>query len=282
MPLGTSFPNSVLFVCADREGNKLPIGTAFLISHAENELGGMRMKYAVTARHVIENGAPTWLRFRGADETQPPVEVAVSEWIQHGTSDVAIAPLGLQLKVDSAVETNALSTGAFADRWLSEWRGVGERVYVIGLLSDLHSMVSRNIPMVRGGTLGALFQKDIPMRSGSYARVEPVAHLIDTQSRAGFSGAPCVLEQLSINVQKATVFPYLAVLGVVIGHFNSYVDVEPKEEGDLPIDLRVQENSRVAIVTPIEEVRNLLEEESVAEDRKERLQQFVHESEDHA
>ena len=88
MPLGNEYPDSVVFVCAERGEENVPIGSATLV--AWRDADGLYWRYAVTARHVIELGEPTSLRLRGSDAT--PVEVPVREWISHPTADVAVAP----------------------------------------------------------------------------------------------------------------------------------------------------------------------------------------------
>jgi len=264
MPLGDEYPNSVVFVCEDRGGRKVPVGTAFLIEHAD----GGPWRYVVTARHVVEHGRPTWLRLRRRDGAAP-VEVRIPEWVSHPTADAAVAPCDLDT---SKFQVTFISTESFADRWPYNPIQPGEPVLLIGLLSDLRSMVDRNIPMVRSGRIGALYQGDIPVRQGETRRNEPCAHLIDAHSRAGFSGAPCVLEHLSIDVPNARVFPYLAVLGLVVGHFDSYTDVLAMsgEGSDYETDLQVKDNQGVAVVVPVEAVREVLEMEALVENRKQR------------
>lgn len=269
MPLGDDYPNSVVFVCEDRGGRKVPVGSAFLIEHAD----GGPWRYVVTARHVVEHERPTWLRLRRRDGTAP-VDVPVPDWVSHPTADVAVAPCDLDA---SEFQVTFISTEAFADRWPYKDNAPiqqGDPVFLIGLLSDLRSMADRSIPMVRSGRLGALYQADIPVRQGPFRRNEPSAHLIDAHSRAGFSGAPCVAEHPSVvQVDSAwAIFPYLALLGIVVGHFDSYTDVLSKhgEGADFETDFRVQDNQGVAVVVPIEAVREVLDMEALVEDREQR------------
>lgn len=266
MPLGDVYPDSVVFICEDRRGSQTPIGTGFIVSVPYGELN---FRYIVTARHVVEHERPTTARLRRRDDAAPD-EVAIPEWFEHRTADVALAPFDIDT---SSHRVEFIGSHAFADKW-SERSNVlvqpGDPVFLIGLLSDLRSMAARAIPMVRSGRVGALYQSDIPVHQGKMRRREPSAHLIDAHSRAGFSGAPCVVEHLSISVPDATVFPYLILLGVVVGHFDSYVDVLPKQEdeGDHETDFRVRDNQGVAIVVPIEAVRDVLALEVLVEDRK--------------
>ena len=190
MPLGDNHPNSVVFVCEERRERRVPVGTAFLVAMPP-ESGSWR--YAVTARHVVEHGRPTWIRLRQRDGT-PPVDISVPDWIQHPTADVAVAAVDLDA---SDLVATFITTESFADRWGEKHRvpiQVGDSIFVIGLLSDLGSMVDQSIPMVRAGLLGALDQTGIPVRQGKFRRIEPRAHLIDAHSRSGFSGAPCIVE----------------------------------------------------------------------------------------
>jgi hypothetical protein len=270
MPLGDVYPNSVVFVCEAGAKGSTPVGTAFLVEEP-NGIGGV-WRYVITARHVVEHDRPTTLRLRRHNRMEP-VEIPISEWIQHPTADAAVAPFDFD---PVELQISFVTTEAFADKWLLK-RGVpiqpGDPVFLIGLLSDLRSMVERSIPMVRSGRLGALYQEDIPVRQGQSHRIEPRAHLIDAHSRAGFSGAPCVVEHLSINVTDATVFPYLTILGVVVGHFDSYLDVLSRHgEGEAyETDLRIRDNQGVAVVVPIEAVREVLEGEALVEDRSQKV-----------
>ena len=132
---------------------------------------------------------------------------------------------------------------------------MGETVYFMGLLEHIDSMAERSIPMMRGGVLGAVYQEQIPVRDSlrdrmEYTRMEPVAHLVDCYSRSGFSGSPVLMEMPTIDVHHEPggdislgMSGKVSLIGVLVGHFGS--------PGD---------NAGIAIVVPIERVRQVIEE----------------------
>lgn len=278
MSLDAKFINTVVFVYEDRDAGRTPIGSAFMIAVAHD--GGFAY-YAVTARHVVEHQRPTWLRLRRlwpVPETSdnPPLaeDPLVAEWLPHPTADVAVAAVDWD---DLATgNTNWIFDEVFADRWSHKPNApiaAGDTAFLIGLLSDVHAMVEHNIPMVRGGTVGAMYQSNIPVRQANMRRIEPRAHLIDVHSRSGFSGAPCIIAKPSVDVGSAAIFFHFSLIGVVIGHFESYADVVSRHGDDenYETDFRVQDNQGVAVVTPIEAVRELLDSEELVKERTQRV-----------
>jgi len=133
VPPTESQRNCVAFVCAERNGSRTPVGTAFLISVGE---GPRLFRYFVTARHVVEDGNPKWIRFRGANGA-PPVDKSVDRWVSHSTSDIAIAPCDLDLGAEKLI--------AFwqEDKFFCDVFPPGRQIepgadaYFIGLLSEI-------------------------------------------------------------------------------------------------------------------------------------------------
>jgi hypothetical protein len=251
VPLDKWHPDVVVFVCDEApDGSKKPVGTAFLVGLPAGP--GLWWRYFVTAAHVVQDGRQKWIRLRRADGTGVDHE-PTGEWEVHPTSDVAATPCELDL---SGSVHQLVEDWLFYDRWDERGIGVplrvGEEAYFIGLLPDVSTMADRNIPMVRSGRIGAFNQEQIPMASHGTRRTEPIAHLLDTYSRAGFSGSPCFADHPVIDKGPfggPTVGSRVALIGIVIGHFRS-------DEGD---------NEGVAVVTPVERVRELLAMERLLE-----------------
>lgn len=257
MPLNEKHPDAVVFVCAeDENGNRTPIGTAFLVGMPRDD--GEWCLYFITAAHIVLSGGPNWIRFRRRDILDV-ADVPISGWVVHPTSDIAATLCDVDL---SSFVYGFIEDWVFADRWHQRAKAplrIGEEAYFVGLLAEVQSMADRNIPMVRSGRIGAFYQKSIPMRDRKTRRTEPVAHLLDSYSRSGFSGSPCFADhpvvegQIVKGNEKETMMglsitSLVALVGVVIGHFDS--------EG---------ENAGVAIVAPVEAVRELLETEDLVE-----------------
>lgn len=264
MPPTSIHQDCVMFVCAEREGERVPVGTAFLIATSPDQPGRALFLYFVTARHVVANGQPTWIRLRRRDGS-PPEDKPVHGWVSHPTSDIAVAPCDLQLDGFVAMPQ--------VDDWWSDKNPpgvppqVGDRAFFIGLLGDVPSMAVRAIPMTRAASVGAMYVEDVPVKDRrpgfpDYTYFEPQAHLIDCFARSGFSGAPVFIDHVAPSVynfedplrgqrQIGQLFSELALLGVLVGHFG-----------------RGDQNTGVAIVVPIEALRETLEDDRLAKWRE--------------
>jgi hypothetical protein len=71
---------------------------------------------------------------------------------------------------------------------------LGDVVYFVGLLANIKSMHVENVPMVRSGTLGRMFQRDVRIKWPDATIHSMVFHLIDCHSHQGFSGSPCYVQ----------------------------------------------------------------------------------------
>jgi hypothetical protein len=160
MPLDNSFPKAVAFVVGLRSTHgteaKAPIGTAFFASMPAAIPNSTHL-YVVTARHVVAcEQRGTWLRINL--KTGGWEDVPIARWIHHPRADVAVAYVG---KLDR-FDILSVPLSMFADR-LSVRPSLGDQVYFIGLLAS-SELAAANVPIVRSGTLGALYQADIGMR----------------------------------------------------------------------------------------------------------------------
>jgi hypothetical protein len=70
---------------------------------------------------------------------------------------------------------------------------LGEEVFFVGLLAQMDAMRASSTPMVRGGTLGALDQHEVPMLEPPATLRRLPGHLIDCRPFGGFSDAPCFM-----------------------------------------------------------------------------------------
>jgi hypothetical protein len=255
VPLTDNYPHGVVFICKqDDDGTIQPCGTGFALA-VKNPYGASL--YLVTANHVVMDGKPTWARIPSRAPDEPPRDAAITEdWLPHPTSDVAIVPFD---HMTSELMPYAAWEALLIDKRRAEVDPkLGDIIYFIGLLTDAPRMAERGIPMVRSGRIGALYQEHVPMIHGPSwnptHRWEPIAHLMDTFSRIGFSGSPCFVEQLTINADERTggwaASSKLALLGVVVGHFGS--------PGN---------NEGVAVVVPAEAIRELLDDERMVKMR---------------
>jgi hypothetical protein len=281
VPLDDSHPKVVVFIVGWRQTKqgkrKGPIGTGFIVRRESEGSPGRIDEYVVTAAHGVLSGAETWVRFNtlsGGTRDEP-----VAKWFTNAPSDVAVAPLDAEVLGDidyRAVWFDHTISQDSASRHIY-WPTAGDPVFFIGLLDKLSAMDAANVPMVRGGTLGRLYQPDVPFGQpdGSIWTL-PFAHLIDCRSYAGFSGSPCFVEitersrdeREAAKVPRSTVSPtqqnpnYLAtlLLGLVSGHFD---DWSPTREKDTKTSTDVQSrvNTGVGLVTPADDIREILNDD---------------------
>lgn len=278
MPLNDDYPMTVAFVVGMRTNlvsavsGPEPIGTAFFVGVPVGIEGVDAIyTYAVTARHVVAcETQGTWLRINlvgGGWE-----DVAVPSWTKHPTADVAVALMGDRRRF----AIKAVPLHMFADR-VSVRPVLGDPVYFIGLLAG-SDLAEANVPIVRSGTLGAMYQPDIAMEDCTKTIVRWEAHLIDCRSYSGFSGSPCFVEyripqkesmnkgpRAEVVLMGRSIIPEVLCFGLISGHWDQFGEGETQtgEKVSFPI------NSGVGIATPIEKIRECLMDPDLAAQREE-------------
>jgi hypothetical protein len=267
MALGEQYAKTVVFISGQLDGEeeaKLR-GTGFLIGlrfEADHDQGFV---YIVTAAHVVRLVTASFVKLTRKDGTT--VDHKVDEWIFHASEDIAVTrmPLPYEDYDFVAVEDKDI-VGTTKRRWEPQ---PGADVYLVGLLGQVPSMGAQNIPMVRTGTIGALYQDGIPMRLGGDTLIRAHGHLIDCQSFGGFSGSPCFVRYIS-DQQKTENFgltyPVQSTLliGMIGGHFDLKASVTlPDQENKLDVPVA----AGVAVIYPAETIRELLDEEPLAAER---------------
>jgi len=199
--------------------------------------------------------------------------VPIPQWIPHDTADVAVAPHDDDLHPLTEFFAHFAHESTFADRFLPARLNVivSDPVYYIGLLAAVPTMEAGGIPMVRAGTIGALYQDDIPTkRDNENPTVEPVAHLIDARSRGGFSGSPCLVEKPVIQYEGSTLVmgSWIALLGIIIGHFAGLTPVLPSNDLNSPTNWVARDSSGVVVVVPVEQLREVLNKKQLLDARE--------------
>lgn len=269
---------SVVFVgSVEPDGDRRLRGTGFLAGLPTGEDTFSHL-YLVTAAHVVPHYKQSFMRLRRLNEAPPPgalleersldetvVDVDLGSWHRHPTRDVAITWLR---EPDSLWAAGVVSLNDFIDASPHDPH-VGEDVFFAGLLGQVESMGERHVAMLRGGLIGALNQRDIPIVEPGGTRRRVDGHLIDCRSFGGFSGAPCFARLLRAGdptprLGLATSETHSLLLGIVGGHFDhrSAVDIQG-EEASVPT------SAGVAVVYPCELIRELLDDEDVVAERLE-------------
>jgi len=195
MPLNDKYPRAVTFVIRPVQRNSRPrrlepVGTGFVVRVPTRD--GSLFDYVVTASHVVDGATESYVRIATVDGKYR--DEPVDEWVHHDNADVAAAKLHRRDDMD-VLWVPAAGLSWPGSRRLSP--DLGDRVYFLGLLAlpAARDMAERNVSMVRSGTVGALYQNDIPHKwpDGTTRRFE--AHLVDCRSFGGFSGSPCFFQR---------------------------------------------------------------------------------------
>lgn len=270
MALGKAYTKPVVFISGSplSEPEKDPSlrGTGFLVGFRSEVSPDQGLVYIVTAAHVVRPLAAALVRLSKPDGSV--ADHMIDEWFFHATEDIAVARLPPPY---SDYEFYAIEARAFVGIEEFEYSPQpGADVYVAGLLRLVPAMGARNIPMVRTGSIGALYQEDIPMRFPDNTIISVHGHLIDCQSFGGFSGSPCFVRYLSGFREtgnlglKIPEEPTL-LLGLVGGHFDLQASVGlPDQEGKLSVPVA----AGVAVVYPAETIREVLDFDELAAERE--------------
>ena len=275
VPLNDTFPKSVAFVVGTYMKDGLPRtgvkGTAFLIQLQSDAVQGLAFWYVVTAAHVVRPLADSAIRLNlKAGGTHDWV---VHHWFFHPTEDVAVAILA----VGGDHDFKTIPDNAFADKW-DRAPNLGDRVYFLGLLAEMTEMAKTNVPMVRSGTLGALYQPGIPVEVAPSTPVLMTGHLIDCRSYGGFSGSPCFVQFSEIR-QVRTNRPDLVgvamgdttlLLGMVVAHYDLRRDaILTGDFAGSSGGVQTEINTGVGVVLPVERIREALMDEELVDLRRE-------------
>ncbi|MFZ3213363.1 MAG: hypothetical protein WA188_17815 [Terriglobales bacterium] len=290
---------------ADKGSNS---GGSGFLAHRPSEIrGGYIHLYAVTNRHVIDDGF-TVLRLNRKEGGTDNITTNPEDWISHPSGDdVVVFPIDLGERFKWwSVGTQAFVTHEIIETYRI---GYGDEAFLVGRLVT-HAGQQKNSPVIRFGNV-ALMAEPI-----TYKKRQQEAFLVECRSLSGFSGSPVfvmttqfysgedvnkiraartqelgwereqtgeVPEELS-NPQSKPVFidgtfgPWL--LGIDFGHIPMWEHVYKKDK-KTETEFQVPANTGIAGVIPawrILEVLNVpkLMKQRAREDRKLR-KRLVHE-----
>lgn len=241
----------------------VPVGTAFYVGI---NVGRDRwIKYAITARHVIESSrseGALYVRCIGKNGKKKLFQFPQDHWWVHPSSDVAAVRVGFPLE-DYGLRF--LPTDLFAtDDWMRLHDvGIGDRLIMSGMFSQFIGDV-RDEPLVRFGQI-SLMPKDkvrIPSDSGM-PEMEIDAIFVEAAAWGGQSGSPVfvyfsVERGLFAGQQLQMRIPNPRLLGLVHG----YVLVHQPVNSNLEVPL----NAGIAVVIPSKSISELLMSDRVVED----------------
>jgi hypothetical protein len=202
-------------------------GTGFVVSVPCLD-GRFAHNYLVTNAHVadvLETSPNAFVRVNKAAGPADEIWLGRQKWTRHPRTEVDIAILRPDFRKFPAwghTSVDAVGVDEFIPPALLDdvKMGVGDPIHVSGLLHSTPG-VSRNMPLVRSGTLAALADEPLQVRPGVF---EP-AHLGVILSVGGMSGSPTFIEfRPPPFATTPSQRPWGYLLGVNAGHFAGLID----------------------------------------------------------
>jgi hypothetical protein len=238
------------------------VGTGFFVS-MPSEIPGRGHTYIVTAKHAIEGAklqiSPLQLRLNDTGGGIEFIQLVGNDWYysENQGSDVAVMPLGLpsdkfQFK---HVPLNLIAT----DTVIQEHDiGVGDELCVAGLFSR-RSGIQRNLPIIRKGIISAMPGEPLQDPDSGF---DYVAYLAEVRSTGGLSGSPVFvfLQPGRVHRGEIKMERRFYLLGMMRGHWDHNLAGSGADIDAL--------NMGIAIVTPIQDVLDVLNCEELVEERR--------------
>jgi hypothetical protein len=215
--------------------------------------------YAVTNRHIIENGSCT-VRVNTSDGKFAVLEFTELDWVFHPAGDdlaVCLLP-GLDsttIRVVHFEEKDHFITNAIVDELNV---GVGDDVFVVGRFVNQEGK-QRNTPTVRFGNIAQMPPEKISQQRG-FTTFEQESFIVEAKSIGGYSGAP-VFVGMNPTLQRpgrpGISSNRLLLLGIGWGYIS---DWEPVcDASGRPIsNMKVKSNTGMMAVVPAWKLSELL------------------------
>lgn len=293
MLIDQSFRNSVAFVMMDlpqKDGTvkRKPAGTAFLLDYEE---GGLTFFYAVTARHVLDEGqrmgaSGLFLRMRGFDEDclvargYTDVQTTVDQWVRHPETDVAVARIGMPDGTIFGTHSVRMMLGPPepASPYGNAPIGEGDDVFFVGLFSRFYGEESI-LPIVRFGNIALMPYEPIGVKLSKApdAPTVPIeAYLVEARSWGGHSGSPAwAYFPLTRDPSKGLRWEDLGattpkLLGLVHGHYSIEKDADFIGDSDQTRSLAA--NAGIAVIVPAHKIMEVIDDDKLAKERAEKIE----------
>lgn len=249
-------------------------GTGFLVSIHDDRLPKDQIfVYLVTNRHVaqpgIEKGEPcvvsNYVLLSNSKEATTPTGGVLKvdnlgpsiNWVYSDDASVDLAILPISLPPSSDFMTMDLNIFVSQDM-LDDHRVVeGDPVLFAGLFIQFHG-ASKLEPIVRSGTLAMLPYDQLSTTLNKMGRV----YLADAHTFGGNSGSPIFVD---INKFRGTLGYDYRLLGVIAGSVPETSDFTLQVTTDYKGS--VQANSGVCVVVPQEEIRKILNSDTLKHER---------------
>jgi hypothetical protein len=264
-----------------RDGMKFG-GTFFFVQYPIEGTTAIET-YVVTTAHSIEdirefidNGKSidglSWLRLNHRNNGRTDISVPLDSW--HRSTriaiDVAVAVVEPSYR-DFDYECVPLSLFMTPESANAFNLGQGDELFFPGLFRYRQGDKS-NIPIIRIGNVAAMPEEPITVAWGTLPR----AYLVEGRSIGGLSGSP-VFWHLGQSRQfvggVTSKNPPILLLGMVHGHYDEVGNVWDFGS-DVTDSTKEKTNSGIAIVIPVEDIRDTLEIPELQKMRADRVKRI--------
>lgn len=236
-----------------------PLGTGFIVGYPSSDprRAGYHHCYIVTNLHVLKD-APV-ARIKHLDGRISTLGCDITDWELNEAADIGIIPI--DANVDD-LHASYIRPGFFlsVERLISEDIGLGDDVFMVGLLVDHPEDLPNKYPYARFGHVSKM-----PLFKEPYQR--KYGFRIDMRSRVGFSGSPVFIYRnpfsnlkMRINEERNDERSFFFLLGI---HWGG--DPEIWELDGEPVESRGM--SGMTAVTPAWEILKVLEREAFVKQR---------------
>lgn len=282
MRIDDRFKDCVAFVCS-RNGLE---GTGFFVRVPKRWCRQEGQTYLVTAKHVlvdVEGNLKPDLRLRinlngGGTELlpldegwefsteEPALGIPDVKGDFRHTPDAAVKPMDLSA-ARYAYHALPFEAGGYVTDALIPHHGIGigDELLIGGLFTEMRG-IERNTPIVRSGIIAAMPQKEPLLDFVNHEWYR--GYLAEMRSLGGLSGSP-VLVALDHGGDPAKISDRITVmlLGLVRAHWDYGLEREVAKKSRKRQIEKI--NTGIAIVTPIQEVENILNRDDVVTKREE-------------
>jgi hypothetical protein len=231
------FCDSIIFLYPTEEAaqageNHTEGGCGFLVKISHTNNSNLHHFYLVSCFHVLNKCS--FARINN-NEKYKVIPIAAQDLVRHtDLDDVAVVPID----ITENHKVKALTLEKFlTEEFITQNNiGCGDDVCLIGRFS-LHSGKEQNLPSIRFGHISIMPREPVKHPSG----LDMEAFVVEMRSRNGYSGSLAIVYALpgtprpgNTSIVINNEFPFMKILGIDFGHFDSYSCVLNKEKQKLP------------------------------------------------
>lgn len=200
--IGSLLASTVIFLFVQNQNGQVPIGTAFIVGYPVPGQTNQFVPLVVTAKHVIGTHAKVFGRFSTQEgKTTATVEYDLDalrrsgDYWEHVDPGVDIVVFRTPHFKETKYDVVPLDLIASREDFKTAQIQTTDRVVLPGLLVNFMGL-TRNFPIIRGGSIALIPDESILMRYAIGSKIvetKQEAILVDATAIPGESGSPVFL-----------------------------------------------------------------------------------------